>query len=156
MAPTAILQTGTTTSIVSSGTTTAIVITGAAATNGVQIEGTHAVADLRGISQPARKKRTLTFGIEFTGQISNIRRIQAHGQIQTESSITAESKIMTESEFETKFKMLRDHPLDAEGAYHSRTEAILPQYSSLLDENVKYLKMKNLIKTFKTIMEEED
>ena len=125
-------------------------------TEGVDIQGTHAVADLRGIGEPKKRQRTLTFGILITGQVANISRVQLHGQVQTEARHTLTSKVMADSQVALASRLMIPHTFEALGEFYSHTEATLPNYPNQLRENLTFFKLKKIINTYRRLVDEEE
>jgi hypothetical protein len=138
------------------GTDCLLINTGVVPTTGVDIQGQHATADLRGIGTGRKRKRTLTFVLEVTGKISTIRRLPTQAKVQTVSEIKTKGRLLGESILKMTSRMMQKASVYAEGQFHSKTEANLGLYKKNLQENKKLLKLKRLIRQYHKLTESLD
>lgn len=131
----------------------------AASGTGVNIQGTHGLADLgptvdlRGIGGGRRRKREMLFTLEATGKVSHTTRLPVTGKLQTLSEFKAKGRMLTESTAKMISRLMLPNDVSAEGGFHSATEARLPQYREKLNENITYMKLRRIIKSYRRLME---
>jgi len=87
---------------------------------GVQLEGTHAVADLRGIGLDKKKDRVLVYTLEAYAQVSKIRTFRGAARILSITESVAKARLYKNREFVSKAQIIRNDSFIAESMIFHR------------------------------------
>lgn len=123
-------------------------------TAGIHIAGEHPVADLRGLVQRRKKKRTQTV-MEAVGQISRVISFSGAGRLFKKNKLNAESQITKTFESRMDGKIWKPNKLWMESTVFTDEKVKLP-ISDIEREMIEKMKKAKLKKMMKEFREEFD